>query len=213
MFAALMLCMSLSLTPFETADALTVFIGDSRTVQMDRAVADSACEVYIAKGSTGYEYLESTAWPEFEKVVSDNPGTTINAVIGYGINDLWKESMYADFVNSKVELLPSNVHLSWVSVNPVLGEYSKMSSRINWFNENIRNDLDERISFIDSYSYLMDTGFSSYDGLHYVGATNVDIHDFLLECLNETGDADKEPETEVIVCGPHKDFIIAQAVK
>lgn len=193
---ALMSAIAITTAPEVTKEPLKVFIGDSRTVGMDKSVEDNDNEKYIAKGSMGYNYLEETAWAEFEKLVEENSGKEINAVVNFGVNDLSNEEKYAEFINEKIKTLPDNVSVSWASVNPVKGNYVKLKERIETFNEQLKTDLDSSIGYIDSYTWLMENGFSSSDGLHYSAETNKSIHDFWVENLDKEKTISRDAEAK-----------------
>ena len=197
MLATMMLLTALGTAPSKP-DALSVFIGDSRTVGMEKSVTDQEDELYIGKVSMGYNYLKDTAWPEFLKVVEENDDREINALINFGVNDLANEEKYATFINDEAEKLPENVHVSWVSVNPTKGSYDKLTGKIEKFNEKMKEDLDKEIDFIDSYTFLKEDGFTSYDGLHYDATTNIKIHDFVKDNAEKAQDETAKNKIKVI---------------
>ena len=119
MLGTIMLCAALNATPAGD-ETINVFMGDSRTVGMERSVEDKENEVYLCKGSMGYDYLVNTAWPEFEVTVEENPEKEINAVINFGVNDLKNEEKYAAFINEEV-----NYHApkgTWLPVSTITAQ-------------------------------------------------------------------------------------------
>ena len=106
---------------------------------------------------------------------------------------------YAAFINEEIKDLPKNVHISWASVNPTNGSYERMTDRIERFNDSIRDDLVDSIGYIDSYTYLMENGYSSFDGLHYGKETNCKIHDYFVEEMDKKAADDKDAPKKMTI--------------
>lgn len=166
----------------QPAEEVTFFLGDSRTVGIENVAEEYiGSEQYICEVGKGYQYLTNTAWPEFEAALDEySEDTQITVILNFGVNDLYNEKKYAEFINSEIQDLPDNVHVHWASVNPTSGEYSDMRNDIQVFNANLCQDLNKSIRWIDSYSYLETIGYQSSDGLHYSAKTNCMIHDYWL---------------------------------
>ena len=54
---------------------------------------------------------------------------------------------------------------------------------IESLNATLRDGLDSRITFLDSYTYLNMHGFATTDGLHYTSGTYVDIYNFVYDSI------------------------------
>lgn len=148
------------------------WVGDSRTVGMARGIDID----YIGKVGATISFFRSNA----EKIYQIRDKTVI---INLGVNDL-DSNAYLNLYNSMPDEFLDNNTVIVMSVNPCDGNYQYLNSRIEAFNNNMKNGLDSRITFLDSYSYLMWYGFSTFDGLHYSDATYVDIYNFVFDSLN-----------------------------
>ncbi len=156
-----------------------VFIGDSRFVGMNNAVSMDDNYECIAKVGAGYDWLISTAIPALEELVSsDTEVDECVIVLGLGVNDTYNIDEYIDAYN---ELL-SEYTVYVVSVNPVEeGSEFVSNGQIRSFNDKL---LELDIDYIDCYSYLIDTGFETVDGVHYTADTYKKIYYYLLECIS-----------------------------
>ena len=57
------------------------------------------------------------------------------------------------------------------------------AEQIEKFNQSLKSGLDSRITWIDSYSYLTENGFSSSDGLHYNNATYTSLYNYYISIV------------------------------
>ena len=103
-------------------------------------------------------------------------------IINLGVNDL-DSSAYLRLYNGLPDEFLDNNKVIFMSVNPCDGGYSYLNSRIEAFNNDMSAGLDSRITFLDSYTFLMWNGFSTVDGLHYTAGTYVDIYNFVYDSL------------------------------
>lgn len=155
-----------------------LWIGDSRTVGMSQFVSITRfaeCGMglnwFLENAETIYEYRDQTI------------------VINLGVNDLGNVYNYLNtFRNMPEEFVQSN-YIYIMSVNPVdeVKErqygYIVSNAAIENFNSIIRDNLRDDFYFIDTYSYLINDGFSTVDGLHYDGNTYIKIHDFMIDTI------------------------------
>ena len=140
-----------------------LFVGDSRTVQMELAVG-STDKAFIAKIGEGYNWFKNTALSEIPTVAGN--GTTM--IINFGVNDLGNVRKYIDLVNSNIDSwLAQGITVYYSSVTPVGNCSTVTNEQIENFNAKMQEGLDPRVNWIDSYSYLQQVGFSTSDGLHY----------------------------------------------
>ena len=170
---------------FETA----LFVGDSRVVGMSQS---SGRYSYIGKTGAGYDWLISSGEPELRKMLAEYPN--MDVVLSFGVNDLGNlESYIAEYKKIKNDFPDTRI---WVmSVMPVLESveaqtgYSVQNSAVDNFNERLQEEFGDR--YIDTYSYLIANGFSTFDGVHYTGETYVDLENyvvyFIMSNLNMEG--------------------------
>jgi uncharacterized protein YraI len=158
-----------------------VFVGDSRTVQMQYAVGSSD-KAYIAKVGEGYSWFKSTALPE----ISNYAGAGTTMIINFGVNDLANASNYINLVNSNIDSwINAGITVCYAAVTPVGNCGSVSNSQIEKFNTKLQSELDPRIKWIDGYSYLNQTGFSTPDGLHYTYDTYRNLYSYYMASINE----------------------------
>ncbi len=168
----------------------TVFIGDSRTVQMyayktgtwsganysSGGVHEVGTDIYVAEGAQGLSWMKSTGIPAAKKYFVN--GNAI--VILMGVNDLSNADSYISYINGNASNWKSSgASLYFVSVNPCSGNYSKLNSSINTFNSKLKSGLNNNVGWIDTNSVLTKNGFKTTDGLHYDANTSNMIYDYI----------------------------------
>ena len=185
-----------------TPGTVNIIIGDSRTVQLCASMTgdwtkcqfsnggkNNGTDVYIAQGSKGYSWFESTALPYVNSIISSNPNTRYNIYSLMGVNFLLSDidkyiAKYSSLANNEWK----NQNIILVSVGPVNEAieaqhgYSTKNSNIETFNAKLKNGVKAtNVSYCDIYTPL--TGnFHTEDGLHYGGSTNNRIYDLLMQC-------------------------------
>lgn len=164
----------------ETATSTSdiIFVGDSRTVGMEYAVNNSDYTWLCEVGKGYYWFKENIdSVDDYAK-----PGTKV--IINLGVNDLGNASKYATLINSYVDLWTSEgIEVYYSAVTPV-GDTTVTNDQIEKFNQTLKSGLDSRITWIDSYSYLTENGFSSSDGLHYNNATYKSLYNYYISIVN-----------------------------
>lgn len=156
----------------EVEEPELMFIGDSRFVGME-AVNTLQYGFYCRVGK-GYKWYADNL-DDIESYIKDD--TMI--VFGLGVNDLYNIKKYKGLADSE-----HFENMYFLSVNPVNEEleakygYKVSNSDIIKFNEEMESVFGER--YIDSYSYLVDNGFETVDGLHYSKSTYKAIYEFIL---------------------------------
>lgn len=173
-----------------SSSSKTVFIGDSRTVQMyaylnnnwsganysSGGVHEVGSDVYVAEGSMGLNWLKSTGIPAAEKYFTK--GTAI--VILMGVNDLYNADNYVKYINENLSTWKGNgSSLYFVSVNPCTGNYSYLNSKISTFNSTVKRGLSNEVGWIDTHSQLNSSNITSGDGLHYGKSTYQIIYNYI----------------------------------
>ena len=161
-----------------------VFIGDSRTVQLEKAVEyDKSFCYFSAEVSMGYDWMRSTGVPQADGLIGNRTAVVINM----GVNDLANAERYAEYVN---ELYASwsrrGARVWYMSVNPVGDHASVTNEQISQFNSVLREKLNSGIGWIDTNSMLMKEGFTAGDSLHYDNKTYQKIYDHVMRTLGVT---------------------------
>ena len=110
-----------------------IFVGYSRTVGMQSAVGGN--DTWSGKVSAGLDWMQSTGVPNIEGSIGNGSGV----VILMGVNDLYRASSYLSYINEKANTWASSgAHTYFVSVNPTEGRYSKLKSKIDNFNQQMK---------------------------------------------------------------------------
>lgn len=165
-----------------------IFIGDSRTVGMymaksgkgggnysnggARTVGD---DVYIAQGSKGLDWMNSTGKSALDGVISK--GSAI--IILMGINDMRNVDGYITSINAmSKEYKDSKVY--FVSVNPCTSQSKNCNNNyIKSFNKTIKSNIIPEVTFLDTNSFLTSDGFNTTDGIHYDKKTYLKLYDYI----------------------------------
>ena len=152
-----------------------IMIGDSRCVQMKSHVG-AGSDTWSCKGSMGLNWMKNTGVPNVESKIGN--GTKI--VIMMGVNDLYQPEASISYINQKASTWASKGAVTYfVSVNPVDGSYSNLTSKIVSFNNKLKNGLNSNVRYIDTYNYLVSSGFNTSDGLHYKSDTSRKIYNYI----------------------------------
>ena len=172
------------------------FIGDSRTVAMKKAVSgalgDDGTKVqFICKNGQSLDWFEENETEFLMKIKSTRGKKAV--VFNLGINSLVYNTQsgyvasqadrYAASMNRIAQTLQQyNCSMYFMSVNPANEKecVSEAYGGVVWkerypkwiqdFNYLVRTQL-EGYTYIDTYNYLINTGFELTDGLHYSTAT------------------------------------------
>ena len=162
----------------------TIFIGDSRTVGLNKAVDIEAedRQFVVAKVGMGYNWFVKSALPEIKKIKAENTALTKwRYVINLGVNDLSDINKYLDEYDELTNE-DSSIQLVLVSVNPVKDYPTITNSSIKKFNSKL---MDAGYDYIDTYSALVKKGYETVDGLHYKDETYDDIYDLIESGLSD----------------------------
>ena len=158
-----------------------LFVGDSRTVQMKMAVG-STDKAYIAQVGEGYSYFKNTALSE----IPSYAGNGTSMIINFGVNDLANAGKYIKLVNNNIDAwTEAGITVYYAAVTPVGETASVTNAQIESFNSRLQSELDPRVNWIDGYSYLMQTGFSTPDGLHYSADTYRNLYSYYISVINQ----------------------------
>ena len=144
-----------------------IFVGDSRMVGMQSAVAPSDT-LYIAKNGQGYAWLKSTAGVQLRYYLKTNPN--VKVVLALGVNDLKNVNSYITYYKKLIKEFPKTKFYV-LSVNPVnekIRRYRIKNSSIESFNKKMYVAFRSR--YVNTYRQMKQEGFGTKDGLHYLGA-------------------------------------------
>ncbi|MEY8428615.1 SGNH/GDSL hydrolase family protein [Lachnospiraceae bacterium 46-15] len=166
-----------------------IFVGDSRTVGMQNALADdsdaTSCR-FIAKSGEGFYWLYHDGIVELEEALKSTPYATV--IFNLGVNDLEETDRYISFYKT----LFSEYHdpsFYIMSVNPVDDERCSGASNaeIQAFNEKMKAEFPDK--YLDCYNYLLSQDFATSDGLHYPNRVYRMVHHFAVMSLNGSDNA------------------------
>lgn len=155
-----------------------LFIGDSRCVQMQEAVGGGNSS-WICENSKGYKWLSENAIQRADECV----GKGTKVVICLGVNDTDHAYDYAALINQKAaEWAARGAKTYYVSVNPVWENPYVTEEQVQLFNSAIIGALSG-VRWIDTHSYLVNTGYRLVDGLHYDTDTYIKIFNAIVGSL------------------------------
>lgn len=157
-----------------------IFVGDSRTEGIRDAVHDDS--IWSCLSSMGYDWMVSTGVPQIEAEIVDNT----SVIILMGVNDVQNLNKYVQYINEKAkEWTDRGASTYFVSVGPVENDPYVTNEQIESFNAAMKANL-LGVTYIDVYSHLVETGYSTVDGTHYPEAVSVEIYNYILDNLEET---------------------------
>lgn len=157
-----------------------IFVGDSRTEGIRDAVHDDS--IWSCLSSMGYDWMVSTGVPQIEAEIVDNT----SVIILMGVNDVHNLNKYVQYINEKAkEWTDLGASTYFVSVGPVENDPYVTNEQIESFNAAMEANLIG-VTYIDVYSHLMETGYSTLDGTHYPEDVSLEIYNYILDNLEET---------------------------
>lgn len=142
-----------------------IWAGDSRTVGLASDCGISE-DFILAKEGMGLDWCKNN-------IAYLNSTKECNIVFNFGVNDLENVHDYVDFYNNLPDEFLTNNQIFIMSVNPVNETaeskhgYSVTNANIDEFNNILYKSLRKEICYLDTNSYLKNTGFGTQDGLHY----------------------------------------------
>lgn len=192
-----------SSTNLRTA-AKNIIIGDSRTVGMCASITGdwtncqfnnggaytNGDDIYIAQGSMGFSWFNSTAVNAVNNIIASNPDTTFNIYSLMGVNFLLSDiDKYIPTYNNLATGSWNNHNLILVSVNPVdevkesQNGYSTKNANIITFNNKLKNGTSgvNNIKYCDTYNAVIGN-LGTSDGLHYTSSTYKAIYNSMKSC-------------------------------
>lgn len=156
-----------------------VFVGDSRTLGMKDAVADNC--TYIGAEGEGYEWFSSDGILALSDVLGSNPSQTV--ILNLGVNDPENINIYIDLYKKLISDYPS-ASFYMLSVNPLddNSDFNTTNDMVQLFNATMKSSFPDQ--YLDCYTFLVNSGYETVDGLHYTDATYQTIHRFVVDKLS-----------------------------
>ena len=169
-----------------------IFAGDSRTLGLRDAQKRLECEdgdLFVGAVGEGRPWFESEGRAQLDPLIRDNPDAPV--VLNFGVNDPEETDNYIVAYWDLIRSFP-DTDIYILSVNPIdeefilegdlvdpnaLGRINNLS--IARMNVRLKEEFGSR--YLDSASYLRQTGYETVDGLHFTGATYLKIHDFVVK--------------------------------
>jgi len=167
-----------------------IFVGDSRFVNMNSVCGISKTDnlFMVAKVGEGYSWFNETALQQIKRITSSGLFDKWKLIICLGINDLGNCEKYV----RKYEELKDNYDIVLVSVNPV-EHYGNLSNEgIAKFNSALKT---LSLPYIDTFDLLLQTGYSTADGLHYKEDTTKRIYNGILSGLEDISPGTLKPRS------------------
>ena len=171
------------------SDGLRVWIGDSRMVGLQQAVAyDPGKDVFIAQVGEALPWFQSTAVPTLESYLQ--AGGVGSVYINLGVNDCagsygnpsYNAAYdYASIINGLIDKYP-HVRFYFMSVGIGRGDYyfsvhiPSMNNEVHAFNSIMQSSC--RAVYIDTGEMIERDGFETADGIHYSASTYQRIYDY-----------------------------------
>ena len=160
-----------------------IFVGDSRYVEMEKYAKEN--DTFIAENGVGYYFLIN----HMSEIVSLSDENT-KIIVGLGVNDILLGS--SDYKKLLVELdKKTDATVYYMLINPVDDDicsyvgYKVSNAMIDEFNTKIEDELiGTDIKIINVNTYLKETGFTSFDGLHYSDDTTEKIYNYIKEAVS-----------------------------
>ena len=199
-----------------TAYSRIIFVGDSRTVMLkntlEKQYGSSVYEKlgFVCRGGQGLTWLKQEGTQRLMNELKTNTSDSskpVAVVFNLGVNDLIHRngksidcsgitSDYASYMNRlSKKLKAQNCKVFYMSVNPAntAMKPTRKESEIRKFNSQLKKKLNSSFGWIDSYSYLLRYGYSTYressggadDGLHYSMKTYKRIYAYVMKNLKK----------------------------
>lgn len=196
-----------------------IFVGDSRTYFLQKTLLTEYGEnavsnlSFICQPGKGLDWFQNTGagllQQEISKVRESGETKPIAVIFNLGVNDLSVHSMNSTAADPKKvtkkyifymnkfgkKLSAKNCKLFYMSVNPVntAMKPTRQETHLRYFNDTLRDNLDNRFQWIDTYQYLMKNGYSTYhsfrnnidDGLHYSLRTYKRIYKYCMRFIGQ----------------------------
>lgn len=153
----------------------TVFVGDSRMVQMHEAMGETGV-TYVAENAKGYDWFVAEAIPRINNLAVKGSKILINL----GVNDPGNIDKYIETVNFNAPIWQANgAKVYYATVNPVSENPYTSAEQVDEFNRQLVNGL-KGVTILDSNYYIRQNGYNILDGLHYDAPTYAKLYAYYL---------------------------------
>ncbi len=173
-----------------------IFVGDSRTVYMEKENCRAQVE-FIGASGRGLGWFRKEGYPRLLEMLKENTSPMpIAVVFNLGANDYWRNGRrYVPYFRSIAgELQNQNCYLFYMSVNPVEEEKQagsehrkRTNSEIRAFNRKLEKGLAGEYTWLAMNAAMEQKGFSTEDGLHYVASSNIYVLSHAIQMVLESG--------------------------
>lgn len=202
-----------------------ILVGDSRTVQLSYILFGVSYRYdhynidfphtngghdndwFVAGGAMGLSWMKTV-----ENEIDAHVDADTAVVINMGTNDAYSTetiaAQYIDWLLPKAdEWVSAGAAVYFLSTNPVDDNktvYLK-NSHVERFNEYIKTHLNSKVTYLDYYSIMKSTSFSTDDsGLHYDRTGYQGIWDFIVQNVRATSSPVNPPAEGVGVMVAHQ---------
>lgn len=159
-----------------------IFVGDSRYVAMSEYA--QSFDVFFCKNGVGLYFLKN----KMDSIIEAADSNT-RIVIGLGVNDA--EIGNDGYTETILDLCSrTDAEVYYMLINPVKDNacaasgYTVSNSDIDRFNANMIEELNgSEVKIIDTNTYLLSSGYTTSDGLHYDDETTKKIYDYIKLCI------------------------------
>lgn len=160
------------------ASPFIIWVGDSRTVGMERAMKNEDC--YIGASGEGYYWFSTEGLPLMKEAIKQHPDAPV--IFNLGVNDHENLDLYLALYRTLFDEYP-DTRFWFLSVNPIDPERCSAitNEEITDFNEHMKDLFPD--TYIDSYTWMMANEVETIDGIHYSEEDYRALHDFTLSCL------------------------------
>ena len=184
-----------------------IFVGDSRTVMMKQALEklNNTTSIdlmknleFICESGMGLDWFKTTGYAQLLQSVGNRTVGPLEkrtkVIFNLGVNDYSNLNSYVMYMNSIAKTLKDRgCDLYYMSVNPfnrtmavLNGKADRSVASVRDFNARIKFSLGTQYTFINTYDYLMKTGYTTVDGLHYSEATSKRIYQYCMKAISPT---------------------------
>lgn len=158
----------------------TIFVGDSRTVGMEKAVQEDEGIFYVAKVGEGYKWLTKNAEEQVNNIIEGNDYDSWNIITNLGVNDLGNLQKYMEEYEQLEQGDWKEYNIYYVSINPVDEDLCSTvrNKDVRKFNEK----LSEKDNYVNTYDFVCEH-MSTVDGLHYKASLYQSIYSIILDSI------------------------------
>ena len=148
----------------KATDELRIWVGDSRTLGMERALDGSTPDVFIGAAGEGYDWFAADGLPQLLSAMKAHPLSPV--IFNLGVNDYDNLSRYLALYQSLQKEHPA-ARFYFLSVNPIDPARCQniTNEEISDFNAQLQELAGDM--YIDSYTWMRANDIQTKDGIHY----------------------------------------------